>query len=85
MGSMQVLARRIGTTMSGTRTGTLVVVPLVSILKNNALAYSQGLCRATLIIWSACLSYFGEYITRSVKVRVASVKKQDSIQGRVNG
>lgn len=77
---IQVLGLLIGTIMFGTRTGTLVLVSLVSICKNNALIISQGFYGATLEIWSACLSYFGKYIKRSVKVGVAIAKEQDSTQ-----
>ena len=68
--------------MFGTRTGTLVLVSLVSIkFKNFALVISQGFYGATLEIWSACLSYFGKYIERFVKVGVAlRVKEQDNTQ-----
>jgi len=85
MVSMLVLVPRIGTIMFGTRIGTLVLVSLVSIYRNNALIYCQGIYGATLEIWSACLSYFGEYIKRSVKVRVAVAKKQDSTQRLIMG
>jgi retron-type reverse transcriptase len=73
--------------MFGTRTGTLVLVSLVSIkFKNFALVSSQGFHGATLEIWSACLSYFGKYIKRFVKVRVTlKVKKQDNTQRLIMG
>jgi len=87
MVSMLVLVPRIGTIMFGTRTGTLVLVSFVSMFKNFALVSSQGFHGATLlIIWSACLSYFGKYIERFVKVRVALiVKKQDNTQRLIMG
>jgi len=82
MGSVPCLVPRIGPILFGARTGALVRVSLVSIkFKNFALVNSQGFCGATLEIWSDCLSYFGKYIKRFVKVRVAlKAKKQDNTQ-----
>jgi len=85
MACIQALVLRIGTILFRIRTGTLALVSLVSILKNNALIVCQGIYGATLNIWSACLSCVSKYIKRSVKVGVVTMKTQDSIQGQENG
>ncbi len=85
---MRGLALRIGTIMFGTLTGILVLVSLVSIkFKNFALGISQGFIGATLEIWSACLSYFGEYIERFVKVGVTikSERTRQHTKRLING
>ena len=80
MVSMPVLVLRIGTTMFGTRIGTLVVVSLVRIFKNNALNNSYGFIGATYKYGQLVCPALANTLKRSVKVRVMKMKLQDSIQ-----